>query len=79
MSMNLLQIGKVIMILGADLLVVGGGLYLAGKFGLPIGQLPGDIRIEREGFTCVFPLATSIILSIILTIGFNLLVRWLNK
>ncbi len=79
MSMNLLQIGKVIMILGAGLLVVGGGLYLAGKFGLPIGQLPGDIRIEREGFTCVFPLATSIILSIILTIGFNLLVRWLNK
>jgi len=77
--MNILQIGKVIMILGAGLLVVGGGLYLAGKFGLPIGQLPGDIRIEREGFTCVFPLATSIILSIILTIGLNLLVRWLNK
>lgn len=77
--MNLLQIGKVIMILGAGLLVVGGGLYLAGKLGLPIGQLPGDIRIEREGFTCVFPLATSIILSIILTIGLNLLVRWLNK
>jgi len=77
--MNLLQIGKVIMIMGAGILVVGGGLYLAGKFGLPIGQLPGDIRIEREGFTCVFPLATSIILSIILTIGFNLLARWLNK
>ena len=77
--MNILQIGKVIMIFGAGILVVGGGLYLAGKFGLPIGQLPGDIRIEREGFTCVFPLATSIILSIILTIGFNLLVRWLNK
>ena len=79
MSMNLLQIGKVIMILGAGLLVVGGGVYLAGKLGLPIGELPGDIRIEREGFTCVFPLATSIILSIILTIGLNLLVRWLNK
>jgi len=77
--MNLLQIGKVIMIMGTGILVVGGGLYLAGKFGLPIGQLPGDIHIEREGFTCVFPLATSIILSIILTIGLNLLVRWLNK
>ena len=77
--MNLLQIGKVIMIMGAGILLVGGGLYLEGKFGLPIGQLPGDIRIEREGFTCVFPLATSIIISIILTIGLNLLVRWLNK
>lgn len=77
--MNLLQIGKLIMIMGAGILVVGGGLYLAGKFGLPIGQLPGDIRIEREGFTCVFPLATSIILSIILTIGLNLLMRGLNK
>jgi hypothetical protein len=77
--MNTIQIGKGIMILGAALLVVGGGLYLAGRFGLPLGRLPGDIRIERENFTCVFPLATMILISILLTVGLNLLARWLNK
>jgi hypothetical protein len=77
--MNNLQIGKGIMILGAALLVLGGGLYLLGKFDLPLGRLPGDIRIEREGFTCVFPLVTSIILSILLTLGLNLLAKWFNK
>jgi hypothetical protein len=77
--MNTIQIGKGIMILGAVLLVVGGGLYLAGKFGIPLGRLPGDIRIEREGFTCMFPLATMILISILLTVVLNLLARWLNK
>jgi hypothetical protein len=77
--MNTLQIGKGIMVLGAVLLVVGGGLYLAGKYGLPLGRLPGDFRIERENFTCVFPLATMILVSIVLTIVLNLLAKWLNK
>lgn len=77
--MNIIQVGKGIMILGVVLLVVGGGLYLAGKFGLPLGRLPGDIRIERENFTCVFPLATMILISILLTVVLNLLARWLNK
>jgi len=77
--MNLLQISKAIMILGAVLLVLGGGLYLMGKFDLPLGRLPGDIRFKREGFTCFFPLVTSIILSILLTLGLNLLAKWLNK
>ncbi len=77
--MNLLQVSKGIIILGAILLVLGGGLYLLGKFDIPLGRLPGDIRIERDNFTCVFPLVTSIILSILLTLGLNLLARWLNK
>jgi len=77
--MNTIQIGKGIMILGAILLVVGGGVYLFGKFGIPLGRLPGDIRIERDNFTCVFPLATMILVSILLTVVLNLLARWLNK
>jgi predicted MFS family arabinose efflux permease len=77
--MNTIQIGRGIMILGAVLLVVGGGVYLAGKFGVPLGRLPGDIRIERENFTCVFPLATMILVSVLLTIVLNLLTKWLNK
>jgi hypothetical protein len=47
--------------------------------GLQLGQLPGDVRIERENMTCAFPLATSIILSVLLTLGLNLLLRLFKK
>ena len=75
----MLQAGRLLMIFGVVLFVIGGLLYLAGRIGLPLGNLPGDIRIQRENFTCVIPLATSIILSILLTLGLNFLIRFLNK
>jgi hypothetical protein len=67
------------MIFGGVILVIGGMVYIAGKVGIPLGRLPGDIRIERENFTCFFPLTTMIIVSVILSIGFNLITKWLNK
>lgn len=73
------QLGKLIMIIGGALLLIGGGVYLAGKVGFPLGRLPGDIRIERENFSCFFPLTTMIIVSVILTVGLNLITKWLNK
>jgi hypothetical protein len=66
--------GKFVMGAGAILLLVGGLMVLAGKSGW-IGRLPGDIRVEREGFTLYFPLATSILLSVILTLILNFLFR----
>jgi len=66
--------GKLVMAAGAILLLVGGLMVLAGKSGW-IGRLPGDIRIQREGFTFYFPLATSILLSVILTLVLNFLFR----
>ena len=75
----MLQYGRIFMILGGAVFLIGGGLYLAGRFGLPLGRLPGDIRIERDNFSFFFPLGTSILLSIILTVGLNLLNRFLNK
>jgi hypothetical protein len=74
-----MQTGRLVMILGAAVFVIGVLIYLAGRFGLNLGHLPGDIRIVRENFTCIFPLATMILLSIILTVGLNLLIRFLNK
>ena len=68
-----------LMILGVLVFVVGGLLYLASRLDLPLGRLPGDIRIERENFTCFFPLATMIILSVLLTVGLNLLLRFINR
>lgn len=73
------QIGKWIMAAAVLLFLTGGAVYLIERLGLPFGKLPGDIRIEQENFTCFFPLATSIIVSLLLTVGLNLLVRWLNK
>ena len=43
------------------------------------GNLPGDIHIQREGITCLVPLASSIILSILLTIVLNVIVRLINR
>ena len=74
-----MQTGRLVMILGAVVFVIGVVIYAAGRFGLPLGHLPGDFRIERDNFTCIFPLTTMILLSIILSIGLNLLIRFLNK
>jgi len=74
-----MQTGRLVMILGAAVFVIGVLIYFAGRFGINLGSLPGDIRIERDNFTCIFPLATMILLSVILTIGVNLLIRFLNK
>ena len=52
--MRMENIGRFLMIGGILLFVVGGLIFLAAKFGLPLGRLPGDIRIEREGFSFYF-------------------------
>ena len=67
------------MIGGIILFVVGGLIFLAAKFGFPFGRLPGDIRIERDGFSFYFPLASSILISIVLTIILNVVLRWMKK
>lgn len=72
------QAGKLLFVLGATLALVGGLIWLLGRVGF-VGHLPGDIRIERRGFTCVIPLATSILLSIVLTVALNVVVRLLRR
>ncbi|MCE7919244.1 MAG: DUF2905 domain-containing protein [Chloroflexi bacterium CFX1] len=53
--------------------------YLAAKFGIPLGRLPGDIRIEGEHGSFYFPLTTSILVSVLLTIVVNLIGQLLRK
>ena len=60
-------LGRTLIIFGLLIAALGLLLTLAGK--LPwLGRLPGDISIRRENFTFYFPLATSIILSLLLTL-----------
>ena len=73
------NIARYIMIGGIILFLIGGGVYLAAKLGLPLGRLPGDIRIEGENGSFYFPLTTSILLSVILTIVLNVIVRLFRK
>jgi len=68
-------LGKLLLGLAAILAVVGVLLILSEKAGLRIGRLPGDIVVEREKFRFYFPLATSILLSVVLTLVFWLLGR----
>jgi hypothetical protein len=69
-------LGKALIAMGAVVALVGLGLLLAERFpGLRIGRLPGDLRVERGNFRFYFPLATSILLSAILTLVFWLLGR----
>ena len=72
------MIGKWLMVIGAAMLLLGGLLWLLSKIPF-LGHLPGDVRIERPGFTCLIPLATSILLSILLTILLNVIVRLINR
>ena len=73
MSEGLGTIGRYLIVFGLVIIVVGVLLVLAGRFpGLRIGRLPGDIYIEREGWRFYFPLVTSILLSIVLS-----LILWL--
>lgn len=70
---------RYLIVAGLIFLLAGAGLYLAARSGLDFSQIPGNIRIERGNFTCVFALGASIFLSILLTVLLNLLSHWLTK
>jgi Protein of unknown function (DUF2905) len=72
------DLGRFIALAGAVLLVIGGAIWLAGKAPW-LGNLPGDIRIQRENVSCFFPLATMILVSVVLTIVVNIVLRLLKK
>jgi hypothetical protein len=64
-------VGRALVLLGLGIAVLGLLIML----GLPLGRLPGDIYVRRGSFSFYFPLTTSIILSIVLTLFFTLFRR----
>jgi hypothetical protein len=72
-------IARYLMLGGIALFLLGGGIYLAAKFGVPLGRLPGDIRIEGENGSFYFPITSSILVSVILTILLNVIARLWRK
>lgn len=74
MSEGVQHIGKALMAIGAVIVLIGAVMVLSGR--IPwLGRLPGDFLIERRNFTFYFPLATSILISVLLTLLFWLFGR----
>jgi uncharacterized protein HemY len=66
--------GKLLMLGGGILIIVGAALVLAEKTPW-LGRLPGDIYIQRRNFTFFFPVTTSILISVVLSLVLYLLSR----
>jgi hypothetical protein len=73
------NISRYLIIGGVILILLGGGFYLAGRLGLPLGRLPGDIHIEGKNGSFYFPIVTSIIVSLVLTVVLNIIIRLFHK
>jgi hypothetical protein len=71
--MDLSGLGRVLLILAVVIAAVGVLLVLAGRGLIP--RLPGDIAVERGNTRFYFPLGTSILVSVVLTIILNLILR----
>ncbi|MCZ7539160.1 MAG: DUF2905 domain-containing protein [Anaerolineae bacterium] len=79
--MDLNAVGRLVIALGLGLVVLGALLTVAGRLPLlrELGHLPGDIRIEREGFSCFFPLVSMLLVSLLLSLALNVILRLLNR
>ncbi|MGD0467914.1 MAG: DUF2905 domain-containing protein [Terriglobales bacterium] len=69
------EMGRILVILGVALVVMGGIVMLLGRAGLPVGRLPGDIVYHGKNMTFYFPLASCILISIALSIVLFLIGR----
>jgi hypothetical protein len=74
---DLQGIGKIVALMGLALIGAGLMLWLGGRLGL--GSLPGDLRITNEDWGCYVPIASMIILSVLLTIIVNVVLRLFDR
>ena len=75
MNPMLPQLGKVLIVFGVLAVIAGVILLFADR--LPfLGKLPGDIHIKRDGFSLYIPLATMLVVSLLVTVILNLFGRW---
>lgn len=72
----MMDFGKLLIFFGFVLLIAGVALLLLGRTHLPLGKLPGDIIYRGKHTTFYFPLATSILLSVVLSLVLYVVTRW---
>jgi hypothetical protein len=71
-----MEFGKVLVFVGIALVVAGIVVMLLGRMNLPLGRLPGDFLYRGKNTTVYFPLATSLVVSVVLTILLYVVSRW---
>ena len=72
------SIGRWIMVIGVVMLIIGGLVWLLGRLKV-FESLPGVFRIQAGGLNCVVPILASIIISVLLTIFANIILRMINR
>ncbi len=70
------DLGRLLLAAGVLLLVAGAAVLLLARMGLPLGRLPGDMTWRGRGWQVSFPLMTSILLSVVLSLVMYLLGRF---
>ena len=77
--MDLMPLARIVAVFALVLLVIAGLLFLAAKFNISLGKLPGDFVFKRGNFTCAVPLVSSLLISIVITVFLNILFALLKK
>jgi hypothetical protein len=70
------ELGRTLLGLGLLIAIVGALLIVAGRIGLPLGRLPGDIAYKGKHVSVFFPLGTCILISVVLSVLFWLFSRF---
>ena len=71
----MVELGRLLVTFGIALVVIGGIVMLLGRTGLPLGRLPGDVLYRGKNTTFYFPLASCILISVVLSIVLFLIAR----
>lgn len=71
-----MELGKLLFLFGVMLVVAGIVLMLLGRMNLPLGRLPGDFLYRGKNTAVYFPLATSVLVSVVLSVVLYLISRW---
>jgi hypothetical protein len=71
-----MELGKLLVFLGALLVLAGVVVMLLSRMNLPFGRLPGDFLYRGKNTTVYFPLATSLVVSVVLSIVLYVVSRW---
>jgi hypothetical protein len=79
--MDLNTVGRLVIFLGVALMILGSVLMLFSRipFLKNLGHMPGDIRVQGTSVSCFFPVVSMIILSILLSLALNIVLRLLNR
>ena len=71
-------IGKILIIAGIVIVVLGLLIFFGARIPV-LGKLPGDIIIKKDGFSFYFPIVTLLLLSLVLTVIVNIILRFIGK